>query len=42
MGGLMILISLNVSLLLWMDLTNIFVWACIFRNAGLWRDWLHG
>ena len=30
MGGLMILISLNISLLLWMDLSNIFVWACIF------------
>lgn len=34
MGGLMILISLFCSLLLWMDLTNIFVWACIFVTLG--------
>lgn len=34
MGGLMILISLMISLLLWMDLTNIFVWACIFVTLG--------
>jgi phospho-N-acetylmuramoyl-pentapeptide-transferase len=34
MGGLMILISVMVSLLLWMDLTNIFVWACIFVTLG--------
>ena len=34
MGGLMILISLACSLLLWMDLTNIFVWACIFVTLG--------
>lgn len=34
MGGLMILISLMTSLLLWMDLTNIFVWACIFVTLG--------
>ncbi|MDE2406140.1 MAG: phospho-N-acetylmuramoyl-pentapeptide-transferase, partial [Sphingomonadales bacterium] len=29
MGGLMILISLVGSMLLWMDLTNPLVWACI-------------
>ena len=34
MGGLMILISLVISLLLWMDLSNIFVWACIFVTLG--------
>ena len=34
MGGLMILISLVISLLLWMDLTNIFVWSCIFVTLG--------
>ncbi len=34
MGGLMILISLTISLLLWMDLTNMFVWACIFVTLG--------
>ncbi|MEM8917837.1 MAG: phospho-N-acetylmuramoyl-pentapeptide-transferase [Pseudomonadota bacterium] len=34
MGGLMILISLVISLLLWMDLTNIFVWTCIFVTLG--------
>ena len=34
MGGLMILISLVVSMLLWMDLTNPFVWACLAVTAG--------
>ncbi|WP_323801374.1 phospho-N-acetylmuramoyl-pentapeptide-transferase [Parasphingorhabdus sp.] len=34
MGGLMILISVVLSLLLWMDLSNIFVWACIFVTLG--------
>ena len=34
MGGLMILISVVLSLFLWMDLSNIFVWACIFVTLG--------
>ncbi|PHR15802.1 phospho-N-acetylmuramoyl-pentapeptide-transferase [Parasphingorhabdus sp.] len=34
MGGLMILISVVLSLLLWMDLSNVFVWACIFVTLG--------
>lgn len=34
MGGLMILTSLTISLLLWMDLTNPFVWACLFVTLG--------
>jgi len=34
MGGLMILIALSLSLLLWMDLTNPFVWACLAVTAG--------
>ncbi|MEW4466388.1 phospho-N-acetylmuramoyl-pentapeptide-transferase [Parasphingorhabdus sp. JC815] len=34
MGGLMILISLVISVLLWMDLSNIFVWTCIFVTLG--------
>src|SRR3546814_1270187 len=34
MGGLMILIALMVSALLWMDLSNRFVWACLFVTAG--------
>jgi phospho-N-acetylmuramoyl-pentapeptide-transferase len=34
MGGLMILIALLVSMLLWMDLTNPFVWACMAVTAG--------
>ena len=34
MGGLMILVSLMVSALLWMDLSNRFVWACLFVTAG--------
>ena len=34
MGGLMILIALVISLLLWMDLTNQFVWACLAVTIG--------
>ena len=34
MGGLMILTSLVVSSLLWMDLSNPFVWACTFVTLG--------
>ncbi|MBS0475370.1 MAG: phospho-N-acetylmuramoyl-pentapeptide-transferase [Proteobacteria bacterium] len=34
MGGLMILISLVISMLVWMDLKNPFVWACLAVTAG--------
>lgn len=34
MGGLMILSSLMISLLLWMDLGNPLVWACMFVTFG--------
>ncbi len=34
MGGLMILTSLTISVLLWMDLTSLFVWACLFVTMG--------
>jgi phospho-N-acetylmuramoyl-pentapeptide-transferase len=34
MGGLMILIALVISMLLWMDLTNPFVWACLAVTGG--------
>ncbi len=34
MGGLMILTSLVISILLWMDLSNPFVWACLFVTLG--------
>ena len=34
MGGLMILTSMVISILLWMDLTNPFVWACLFVTLG--------
>ena len=34
MGGLMILISLTLSLLLWMDIRNPFVWACLAVTVG--------
>ncbi|MGH6614884.1 MULTISPECIES: phospho-N-acetylmuramoyl-pentapeptide-transferase [Sphingomonas] len=34
MGGLMILTSMVLSILLWMDLTNPFVWACLFVTLG--------
>ena len=42
MGGLLILISLSVSVLLWMDLKNQYVWACLLVTAGFgvigWLD----
>jgi len=34
MGGLMILTSLALSILLWMDLSNPYVWACLFVTLG--------
>ncbi|MEO5868113.1 MAG: phospho-N-acetylmuramoyl-pentapeptide-transferase [Sphingomonas sp.] len=34
MGGLMILTSLTLSILLWMEVTNPFVWACLFVTLG--------
>ncbi len=34
MGGLMILTSLTVSMLLWMDFSNTFLWACLFITVG--------
>lgn len=34
MGGLLILISVSVSVLLWMDLSNPYVWACLMVTAG--------
>ena len=42
MGGLLILISLIVSVLLWMELTNPYVWACLLVTSGFgvigWLD----
>jgi phospho-N-acetylmuramoyl-pentapeptide-transferase len=34
MGGLMILTALALSVLLWMDLSNPYVWACVFVTVG--------
>ncbi len=34
MGGLLILISMVVSVLLWMDLRNPYVWACLLVIVG--------
>lgn len=34
MGGLMIIIALTLSLLMWMDLRNPFVWACLAVTVG--------
>jgi phospho-N-acetylmuramoyl-pentapeptide-transferase len=34
MGGLMILTSLAISVLLWMDLSSVYVWACLFVTLG--------
>jgi phospho-N-acetylmuramoyl-pentapeptide-transferase len=42
MGGLLILISVSISVLLWMNLFNIYVWACLLVTAGFgligWLD----
>jgi phospho-N-acetylmuramoyl-pentapeptide-transferase len=42
MGGLLILTSLAISVLLWMDLRNIYVWACLLVTGGFgligWLD----
>jgi phospho-N-acetylmuramoyl-pentapeptide-transferase len=42
MGGLLILIAVIVSVLLWMDLKNPYVWACLLVTAGFgligWLD----
>ncbi|MEO5939228.1 MAG: phospho-N-acetylmuramoyl-pentapeptide-transferase [Sphingomonas sp.] len=34
MGGLMILTSMAAAILLWMDLSNPYVWACLFVTLG--------
>ena len=34
MGGLMILTSITVSMLVWMDFSNRYVWACLFITVG--------
>ncbi len=34
MGGLLILISVAIAVLLWMDLGNPYVWACLLVTAG--------
>ena len=38
MGGLLILVSMTVSVLLWMDLTNPYVWACLAGHPRLRAD----
>jgi phospho-N-acetylmuramoyl-pentapeptide-transferase len=42
MGGLLILISVSISVLLWMNLANPYVWACMLVTAGFgligWLD----
>jgi phospho-N-acetylmuramoyl-pentapeptide-transferase len=34
MGGLMILTAITISMLLWMDLSNIYLWACLLVMSG--------
>jgi phospho-N-acetylmuramoyl-pentapeptide-transferase len=41
-AGLMILTAVFVSMLLWMNLANPFVWACLLVMAGFGRGRLHG
>jgi phospho-N-acetylmuramoyl-pentapeptide-transferase len=42
MGGLLILTSVTISVLLWMELSNPYVWACLLVTAGFgligWLD----
>ncbi len=42
MGGVLILLSIAVSTLLWFELSNRFVWIDADRHPGFWRDWLGG
>jgi phospho-N-acetylmuramoyl-pentapeptide-transferase len=34
MGGLMMLTAISVAMLLWMDLSNLYVWACLLVMVG--------
>ncbi len=34
MGGLMMLTAISISMLLWMDLSNLYVWACLMVMVG--------
>ncbi len=34
MGGLMMLVAISISLFLWMDLKNLYIWACIIVLLG--------
>ena len=34
MGGLMILTSLTIAMLMWMDFSNRYLWACLFITVG--------
>ena len=34
MGGLMMLIAITISILLWMELNNVYVWACLIVMTG--------
>jgi phospho-N-acetylmuramoyl-pentapeptide-transferase len=34
MGGLMMLTSISISMLMWMDLKNLYVWACLLVMVG--------
>jgi len=34
MGGLMILTSLSIAMILWMDFANVYLWACLFITIG--------
>src|SRR5512139_2005943 len=34
MGGLMILASVTIAMLLWMDFSNRYLWACLFITVG--------
>lgn len=34
MGGLMILTSLTIAMILWMDFSNRYLWACLFITVG--------
>ncbi|MBS9781163.1 MAG: phospho-N-acetylmuramoyl-pentapeptide-transferase, partial [Gammaproteobacteria bacterium] len=34
MGGLLILMAIGIATLLWCNLSNVYVWICLFVTAG--------
>ena len=39
MGGVLILSSITISIFLWADLSNKFIWICFFFINFIWLNW---